>query len=127
MAHGPLLAHARQCGHDVVKHKEKQQDGSFAGFLVPKKRLQLWNDFDWQEHGHDGLAAVTKSLKLNGFWSEAGMALSHIAPPMVGQTTKEKNLKLLSDIVPRAMWVDFQAPRGVKLFIKDDMYLDSYT
>ena len=128
MAHGPLLAHARQCGHQLVKHSEKQPDGSFATFLVPKKNLQVWTDYDWQAHGHDGLAAITKFLKLSGFWSEAGVpGLTHIAPPMVGQSTKEKNLKLLADIVPRAMWADFQAPRGVKMFIHDNLYLDNYS
>ena len=30
MAHGPLLAHARQCGHDLVKTSSKQPDGSRA-------------------------------------------------------------------------------------------------
>ena len=66
MAHGPLLAHARQCGHELVKQSEKQPDGSFAHFLVPKKSLQVWTQYDWQEHGHDGLAAITTTLKLHG-------------------------------------------------------------
>ena len=112
MAHGPLLAHARQCGHDLVKTSCKQPDGSFCHFLVPKKRLQPWNQYDWQEHGRDGMDAITKFLKLNGFWTDCGMEVANVAPPMLAQSTKEKNLLLLSDIVPRAMWKDFHTPRG---------------
>jgi hypothetical protein len=83
--------------------------------------LQLWTQYDWQQHGHDGLAAITRFLKVNGFWSAPGLELADN-----GQTTKEKNLALLSNIVPRAMWKDFHKPRGVQLFIHDDLYLENY-
>ena len=66
MAHGPLLAHARQCGHELVRTSQAQPDGCLSHFLVPTKRLQVWSQYDWQEHGRDGLAAITKFLKLNG-------------------------------------------------------------
>ena len=41
-------------------------------------------------------------------------------------STKEKNLHRLQNIAPRAMWSDFDTPRGVKLFIQNDVYLDNY-
>jgi hypothetical protein len=111
MAHGRLLAHAWQCGHELVKHSQRLPDGTSNQFLVPKRRLQSWTQYGWQQHGRDGLAAITKFLKLNGFWSAPGLELADIAPPVVGQTTKDKTL--LSNIVPRAMWKDFHTPRGV--------------
>ena len=108
------------------KTSSKQADGSFCHFLVPKQRVQTWTQYDWQEHGRDGLEAITKFLKLNGFWTNVDMEVSNVAPPMIGQSTKEKNLVLLSNIVPRAMWKDFHTPRRVKLIIHDEMYLDNY-
>jgi len=126
MAHGPLLVHAKQCGHELVKTSPRPPDGSFTHFLVPKQRLQLWTQYNWQQHGHDGLAAITRFLKVNGFWSAPGLELADLAPPVVGQTTQEKNLALLSNVVLRAIWKDFSAPRGVELFIHDDEHRKNY-
>ena len=84
MVHGPLLAHARQRGHDLVKTSQKQGDGSFCTFLVPKRRLHDWSQYDWQEHGRDGMDAITKFLKVSNFWTEAGWEVSHITRPSMG-------------------------------------------
>ena len=126
MAHGPLLAHAVQCGHQLKKTTNKERDGSFTTFLVPHRRLEEWTKYDWQEHGRDGLAAVTKFLKLNGFWTGSCMTVSKTTAPHMARSQKEMNLVVLADTVPRAMWNDFNAPRGVKLFIHDETYLNDY-
>ena len=40
MAHGPLLVHVKQCGHELVKTSQRLPDGSFSNSLVPKQGLQ---------------------------------------------------------------------------------------
>ena len=86
MAHGPLLAHARQCGHDLVKKTTVLGNGEEATFLVPKfQASEDWTLYPWQEHGCHGLDAITTFLKNNGFWTAVDMEVSNVPPPMRGR------------------------------------------
>ena len=67
MVHGPLLAHAVQCGDCLVRTANVGIDGGTSDFLVPKKRCEAWSNYSWQQHGADGLAGITRFLRLNGF------------------------------------------------------------
>ena len=96
MPHGPLLAHARQCGHPLVKKTSSLGNGEEQTFLVPKfQASEDWMLYDWQEHGCDGLYAITKFLKSKGFWNAVDMEVSNVPPPMRGQSKREKNVHLM--------------------------------
>ena len=95
MAHGPLLAHARQCGHTLVKKTTMLGNGEDATFLVPKRTCEDWSLYPWQEHGRHGLDAITTFLKNNGFWTAVDMEVSNVPPPMRGQSKREKNVHLM--------------------------------
>ena len=67
VAHSPLLAEA---------------DRSVCHVLVLTRCLQTGNQYDWQEPGCDGMDAITEFLTLRGFWTDVGLEVSNIAPPM---------------------------------------------
>ena len=98
MAHGPLLAHAVQCGDCLAKTTQLEMDGSSSDFLVPKKRHEAWSQYNWQQHGADGLAGITKFLQLNGFWSAPVMPITHLKTPAPAQTLMQINKRKLADI-----------------------------
>ena len=64
MAHGPLLAHARQCGHTLVKKTTVLGNGEDATFLVPKRTCEDWSRYPWQEHGRHGLDRVPQEQRV---------------------------------------------------------------
>ena len=127
MAHGPLLAHAVQSGHLIVTATAHCEDEVTRSFLAPKERhATSWLEYDWQAHGRDALVAITKYLQANGFWTEPVMPVQHLRPPKKAQNKREKNQNVLADCVPREMWKEYDAPRGVELAINDPDLLDNY-
>ena len=54
------------------------------------------------------------------------MPVAGITPPAPARSVPEQNLDELSQSVPKAVWTQFQAPRGVKLFIHDELYMHNY-
>ena len=121
MAHGPLLAHAVQCGDCLARTTNVEIDGSSSDFLVPKKRHEAWSEYNWQQHGADGLEGITKFLQLNGFWSAPVMPLTGLKTPAPAPTLMQLNKKKLADTVPKAVWQDFRPPRGVDVYILIDL------
>ena len=96
MPHGPLLAHARQCGHPLVKRTSLLGNGEEQTFLVPQyESSDDWSLYPWQEHGRHGLDAIIKFLKSKGFWDAVDMEVSNVPPPMRGQSKREKNVHLM--------------------------------
>ena len=126
MAHGPLLAHAVQCGDCLVRSTNVEIDGSTSDFLVPKRRHEAWQKYSWQTHGADGLAGITKFLQLHGFWSAPVMPITGLRTPAPPQTLRQINKLKLAETVPKAVWQDFQAPRGVEVYIFNETYQDQY-
>ena len=126
MAHGPLLAHAVQSGHLIVKATADCLDKQSRSFLAPRERHGTWQEYNWQAHGRDALHAITKYLKVNGFWTEPVMPVKHLTPPKKAQSQREINEALLAECVPREMWKEYHAPRGVSLAIFDSDLLELY-
>ena len=126
MAHGPLLAHAVQCGDCLARTTNVEIDGSTSDFLVPKKRHEAWSNYSWQQHGADGLAGITKFLQLNGFWSAPVMPITHLKTPAPAQTLMQINKQKLADTVPKAVWQNFHPPRGVEVYIFNETYQNQY-
>ena len=126
MAHGPLLAHAVQCGDCLVRTANVGIDGGTSDFLVPKKRCEAWSNYSWQQHGADGLAGITRFLRLNGFWSAPVMPIAGLKTPAPVRTLMQINRGKLADTVPGAVWRGFRPPRGVEVYIPNETYENQY-
>ena len=51
MPHGPLLAHAKMKGDEIVWHPSGQH-------LVPKERYDVLLEYPWEANGEDGIALI---------------------------------------------------------------------
>ncbi len=126
MPHGPLLAHAVQCGHMLVEHSTTDGNGQTCSFLVPTARHGTWNDYDWSTHGEDGLAAIKQLLLVNHFWPAPIMPVSHLPCVTRMRSQKEDNLSLLADCAP-CLGTHFSPLRGVKVFVQENVYREQYS
>ena len=54
------------------------------------------------------------------------MPITHLKTPAPAQTLMQINKRKLADTVPKAVWQDFQAPRGVEVYIFNETYQDQY-
>ncbi len=126
MPHGPLLAHAVQCNHMLVE-TSRMENGHNNKFLVPTERHSTWNRYPWDRHGHDGIDGIKRLLQMNGFWPAPVMAVSHLPTIAPVRSRREENLTLLGECAPCSLAVKFTPPRGVKVFVKEDVYQEQYS
>ena len=55
MQHGPLLAHAKMKGDEIVMHPSGKH-------LVPKERHDVSSKYTWEAHGEDGVDLIRQFL-----------------------------------------------------------------
>ncbi len=128
MPHGPLLAHAVQCGHSLEEHSMRDAiTGEMSTFLVPKKHHGTWEDYSWEKHGGDGVDGIKAILLVSGFWTAPIMPVSHLPALAPARSQQDENLTLLAEGAARSVLAKLAPPRGVKVFLKEACYQENYS